>query len=212
MFVTVEDTYFLLIEIRAAVEVVVIACRVVERREDICLPLIQCVGVDFGFQCIHEGFVCRPVLLLHIIQTIQTDILHGARAGLVTKGNNGTCCTRNVSPYSGVHTTFVFERDRKTMLEGFLSIMQDIFVNVTQVDVHLSGVVKFMSRVSESRIHQPELDILYVRFLKICVIQPAHHSAPALFRVGQFTIEANLVRCNIILSALIGVEGEVENR
>ena len=67
-----------------------------------------------------------------------------------------------------------------------------------------------MVGVGQSGIHEPELDILDIGFLEIGIIQLAHHTAPTLFRVRQFTILTDHICGDVILSALLGIIGEVK--
>ena len=86
--------------------------------------------------------------------------------------------------------------------------MQNIFADITKVDIHLSVI---SLGVGECWVHEPELNILDVGFLKVGVIQSAHHTSPALLRVGEVTICTYLVSRNIVLSALVWIEREVED-
>ena len=94
------------------------------------------------------------------------------------------------------------------MLKSLLTVMQNIFADITKVDIHLSVI---SLGVGECWVHEPELNILDVGFLKVGVIQSAHHTSPALLRVGEVTICTYLVSRNIVLSALVWIEREVED-
>ena len=94
------------------------------------------------------------------------------------------------------------------MLERFLTVAQDIFAHVTEVE-HQLTVIPF--GVGQRRIHQPKLDILDVRFLKVRVVQPPHDTAPALLGIGQLTVRAYLTRADVVLSALRGVIHQVQD-
>ena len=95
------------------------------------------------------------------------------------------------------------------MLKGFLAVPQNIFAHITEVDIQLS----FISvRVRESRVHEPELDVLNVRFLKVGVVQPPHNTCPAFLRVRQMATGIHFACADIVLTAFGRVVCEVENR
>ena len=95
------------------------------------------------------------------------------------------------------------------MLESFLSVTQNILAHIAEVEIQLA----FISvGVGQCRVHQPELDVLDVRFLKIGVVQPPHDTAPTLLGVSQMSVCAYLGGGDVVLSALGRVVGEVEHR
>ena len=94
------------------------------------------------------------------------------------------------------------------MLETLLTVTQDIFADITEVDVQLT--VKAV-RVSQRRIHQPELYILDIRFLEVRIIQFAHDTTPAILRICQFTVRVELRRTHVIRSTLIRIERHIQH-
>ena len=98
------------------------------------------------------------------------------------------------------------------MLERFLAIAQYILAHVTEVDVQFAVVVGRVLGIGQSRIHKPELDILDVRFLKVRIIQTTHHTSPTFLWIGHSSVRAYLVGADVVLSALLGIERQVEYR
>ena len=95
------------------------------------------------------------------------------------------------------------------MLEALLTVAQNIFADVTEVDVQFA-IVAF--GVRQRRIHQPELDILDIRFLEVRVVEFAHDTAPTLLRVREFTVGIDFTGVDIVRTALFGVVTEVQQR
>ena len=94
------------------------------------------------------------------------------------------------------------------MLETLLAVTQDILTDITEVDVQLT--VKAV-RVSQRRIHQPELDILDIRFLEVGIVQFAHDTTPTILRICQLTVRIKLRRTHVIWSTLIRIEGHIQH-
>ena len=95
------------------------------------------------------------------------------------------------------------------MLKRFLSIAQDILAYISQVNVQVT-TSKCSIRVGQKWVHEPELNILNVGFLKIGIVQFAHDTAPTLVRVGQLTIHSDLFGRNIVWSTLIRIVAQVQ--
>ena len=141
-------------------------------------------------------------------QSVQTHVLLLACPRLV--GESGYCRggLRHAPPHRGVRATYIFVGDRQPVLKRFLAVAQDVLGDIAEVDVHLALVAV---GVGQRGVHQPELDILDVRFLEVGVVQFAHHTAPALLRVGQFAVSAYLTRHDVVRTALLGVVTQVQH-
>ena len=209
MFVSRQNRHFLFIIVGASVVVEVISGRVVARREAVIRPAVPYIGRDAALQLRQILAVCRPCQLLGGAQTVETHILTCAGTRLVAEGYYGTGRTRHKTPDSRIYTPLVGFADRQTVLERFLTVTQNILAHVAEVEIQLAFIPV---RVGQCRVHQPELDVLDVRFLKIGVVQPPHDTAPALFGVRQVSVCAYLGGGDVILTALGRVVGEVEHR
>ena len=93
------------------------------------------------------------------------------------------------------------------MLKRLLAVLQYILAYVAKVDVQVA-LVTF--GVGQLGVEQPERYVLDVRFLKVRVVQPAHDTCPALLGVGQLAVRAYLVGTDVVRSALVGVETQVQ--
>ena len=89
------------------------------------------------------------------------------------------------------------------MLKTLFAVTKNIFTDVTKVDVQLTVVTVW---ISQSRIHQPELDILNVGFLKVCVVQFAHDTAPTVLRISELTIRVKLRSRHVVRTTLSRIE------
>ena len=97
------------------------------------------------------------------------------------------------------------------MLKRLTTIAQDILTHVSQVDIQIT-TFKRRIWVGQEWVHQPELDILNIRLLKIRVVQLTHDTTPTRFWIGQFTIATNLIRRNIIRTTLLWIVTQVQYR
>ena len=213
VFVARQHGHLLLVEVGAAIVVEVIARRVVQRRERVCHPLCQHGLAHRVAQGIHIVLVRSLAVegeeeLILGAQSVQAHILLLARPRLVGEGGYCRGGLRHTPPHRGVRATHIFVGDRQPVLKRFLAVAQDILRDITEVDVHLALVAV---GVGQRGVHQPELDILDVRFLEVGVVQFAHHTAPALLRVGQFAVCAYLARYDIVRTALLGVVTQVQH-
>ena len=93
------------------------------------------------------------------------------------------------------------------MLKRLLAVLQYILAYVAKVDVQVA-LVTF--GVGQLGIKQPERYVLYVRFLKVRVVQPAHDTRPALLGIGELAVRTDLVGVDVVRSALVGVETQVK--
>ena len=96
---------------------------------------------------------------------------------------------------------------RQAVLKRLLAVLQYILAYVAKVDVQVTLVAV---GVGQFGVEQPERYILDVRFLKVRVIQPAHNACPPLLGVGELAVRAYLVGTDVVRSALVGVETQVQ--
>ena len=97
------------------------------------------------------------------------------------------------------------------MLKGLFAISQNILADITQVDIQVT-TLKGSIIISQEWIHQPELDILDIRFFKVGVIQLTHNTAPTSLWVGQLTIHVYFTSRDIVWTTLIRIVTQVHNR
>ena len=213
--ITFCDVKFLLVVIRAEVVVIVIAGRVIERRERIGFPLRNHLRVHFlseSRNVIRIG-VCTVIFkekLILVIQTVKTKVLLLTCTCLVGESAYRGRCFRHASPNGVLRLiSLIVFAYRKAILKGFLSVFENIFAHVAKVDIE---VATFPIRVGvgETRIHNPKLYIFYIGFLEIGVVNLSHDTAPTLLGVSELTIGINLICADIIRSAFGRVEREIE--
>ena len=97
------------------------------------------------------------------------------------------------------------------MLKRLTTVAQNILAYISQIDIQIA-TFKRRILVGQEWIHQPELDILNIRLLKIRVVQLTHDTTPTRFWIGQFTIATNLIRRNIIRTTLLWIVAQVQYR
>ena len=95
------------------------------------------------------------------------------------------------------------------MLKRLLAIAQDILTHITEVDIQLSVIPL---RIGERRIHHPEFDILDIGAFEIRIVQATHHTTPTLTRVGQLALIIDLRSAHVILSSLLRIVRQVQDR
>ena len=209
VFVSLQYRHFFSIVVRTSVVVEVIARGVVTRRETVVRPTVPNLRRNACLKVREVLPVSRPVLFLRGAQTVQTDVLRSSRTRFVAERYHRACRPRHVAPDSRIDASLVRSRYRQTVLKSLLAVSQNILADVTEVDVQLAVVTL---RVGQCGVHQPELDILYVRTLKIRVVQPPHDTCPPFLWVRQVTVGAHLACGDVILAAIGRVVREVEDR
>ena len=121
----------------------------------------------------------------------------------------------HASPNGSVHIFYV-GRGRHAVFIEFSAVAQDVFRDITQVDVELARVVgEFL--IGEW-VHQPELNIFDVGGLKVGRLHLAHDTAPTALWVVKFTIGVDTggvlgrIYVVVVWTAFIRVVGQVEHR
>ena len=202
--VALQNGHLVGVEVASTVVVVVVAGRVgcdgvVNGGVHLAANLLQVLGVDGEL-----GFLCAG-------QTVQTDVL--ARAGTRT-GVEGVGHRRlggHVAPQAYLVLGGVAV-ERHTAFVELVSVLQNVFADVSQVDVEVAGeVAGFFATVDEG-VHHPEFDVFDVGRLKVnaAVVDGAHHTAPVSPRVVQLTAVVE-VGVEVVRTALARIVGQVEH-
>ena len=210
VFVTLENRLALSVEVVAAIEVVVVATRVVQRREGVLLH-----GGDGGGRQLRAQFAdviaIGVVLLLHSRrEAVETHVLINARAGGVVKGVSHRRLVAHAAPLGvAQRRRCVVRTGGQAVLITLQAVLEDILAHLAQVEVEVAAVTVWVGLVDE-RVEHPELDILDVALLEIGVVEFAHNAAPSLLGVEQVTVGVDVVGIEVVWSALLGIEREVE--
>ena len=204
VFVSTQDAGLNLVVVASTEIVVVVVGRVVHdgvehSRRD--LPLDGREEVLIGL----EGS------LLFVVQTVETEVLAfttaaGGGESVVLGGLDG-----NLSPMCEGEVLGAIHR-HSTLVE-LLSVAQDVFAYLTQVDVEVAtifgGVVRSVG-VDEG-VHHPELDVLHVGGLEVVGVEFSHHTTPVLRRVVECSV-LRKVGIEVVRSTLVGIIGKIEHR
>ena len=75
-----------------------------------------------------------------------------------------------------------------TAFKIFLSVLENVFAYLSQVDVEISAVVSGGVLLVHEGVHHPELDVLDVLRFKVGILHSAHQSAPSCFRTGEAAV------------------------
>ena len=158
-----------------------------------------------------EVAVAFVLLLLLIGEAVVSHVLHLPCACRCREGVcHGSLC-RHLSPLCG--GVGVAAIDGHSALVEFLPVAQDVFADVSEVDIqvgsHAVGVADAVLSGYEG-VEHPEFQILYVCVLEVREVEFAHHSAPSFLREGEPSFCVEFCR-EVVGSALLRVEGEIEN-
>ena len=203
--VAVQDAGLGIVEVRAAIVVVVVTGRVVAP------------GLDERVILHHRAYLVEPILIgtvgtfLVVIQTIETDVLQHTAAGGRGKGVGLRGLLGNLTPLRiAVGLTAI---DGHTALVELLAVAQHVLRHFAEVDVEVASILggSTVPTLVDEGVHQPELHIFYISLLEVGGLQLAHHAAPLLRRVHQRTVGIELRR-QIIRATLLRIVGQVEHR
>ena len=159
-------------------------------------------------------------LLRGIRQSIEADVLQFIIARSVVK------CVDDVEGRGiRIHPPDAFQRGqvwvvgrRQSVLVRQLAIVQNVFRNVSKVDVKVASGEVF--RILIERIHQPELEVFDVGHLKVRGRQRTLDAAPTAARIGQRPFHCQtsgdaprtLRHFVVVLPPLFRAEGQIEGR
>ena len=114
---------------------------------------------------------------------------------------------RYLTPYGCGHFTLV-PIDRQSILEELLLILQDIFRDLSEVEIEITTLRGW---IVDIRIHYPELDVFDVGCLEVALLDTSHHTTPTLFRLLQRTILVHPICIQVVGTAFVGIVGHVEH-
>ena len=205
-FIAIQDASLLSVIVRATIVMVVIAGRVVAPR------LENAVVGDETTQCIEPLFIVSVLLLLSIVQTVQTYILLCPRT---RRGGKGVCLCGllwNLTPLGGGIAACTAFLDRHATLIVFLAVAQDILRHLTEVKIKVTRIVGGIALLPDidKGVEHPELDIFDVRLLEVGGFQFTHHTAPLRLRLAQRTVAVQVAR-QVIGSSFLGIVGQVQH-
>ena len=119
--------------------------------------------------------VGEEAALVFIVQAVISDVLVLAGFRYVAECPYDVLHSRHAAPDGGVHIDH-FRGGGQAVFIELASVAEDVFRDVAQVDVQLTGVV-LVFFVGEG-VHQPELDVFDVSGLKVGGLHPAHDTSP----------------------------------
>ena len=199
----------MLVVVVAAVEVVVIAGGVVDKRE---LVLLQAVESCRRYTAADIVYVCpvgREFKFLIGVKTVETDILSQTGTGIIVE----RICERILRRHSTPDCLFeilVVAVVRDAVLIALQTVFENIFRNLTEVQIQVAAFKIVVFRVEE-RIKQPELDIFDVALLKVRIVHLAHYTAPALLWIEKTTVAAYVGVVEVVGTALVGIVRQIES-
>ena len=218
-FVAKQDRCLCRIIVIAAIVVVVITCGVTSWRELILRPHFPNGTIHLVLQSfqILRIWVCTIIVEVHRIalllggQSIESHVLFRACTCLIGESDYSAGSTWNQSPYGAFYLAGLRLIQWQSVLKTLLTIAQNILTHITQVNIQVTTCVSCIG-VRQEWIHQPELYVFYIGFLKVRIIQLTHDTTPAVLWIGQFTIRAYHISRDIIRTALIGIITQVQHR
>ena len=203
--IAVEDTGLGVVEVGAAVVVVVVTGRVAAP------GLQQRVVLHYGTNLVEPLLIGSVGALLVIGKTVQTHILQGAAAGGGGKGVGLRGLLGNLAPMcigEGLRAV-----DGHAALIELLAVAQNILADLAKIDVQVAGILRRCAGLPliDKGVHQPELHIFYISLLEVGGLQLAHHAAPLLRGIRQRTVGI-VLRRQVVGAALLGIVGQVQHR
>ena len=200
--VAVEDALACLVEVAAAIVVVVVACGVgIDGVEDLCvdlpLHLLQVLGIG------------AELAFLFRVQTVQTDVLGPAGSAFVVEGVGDAGGCGHASP-DRLGVVRLVAIQWHSAFEIFLAVLQDVLRHFAQVDVEVGSVIAGLVAVVDEGVEHPEFEVLDVHRLEVGVVHLAHHAAPLLAGFQELTVLVDVGR-EVVGTALLGIVGQVEH-
>ena len=204
VFVATDDVGTHIVVVGTAEIVVVVVRRVVHNA-------VEHGGRHFSLNLPQKVLISLVTALFLVVHTIQTHVLTGSTATRRRKGVGDGRLRRNLTPLGERESVGTI--DGHTAFIEFLSVAQHVLAHFTEVDVEVAAVlvgIGLLVRIKE-RVHHPEFDVSDVGGLEIGGFEFAHHTAPVLCRIVEFTVGCE-VGVEVVRTTLVGVIGDVENR
>ena len=86
--------------------------------------------------------------------------------------------------------------------------MQDVLRDISEVDVQVATAPSRRCAFVGIRIHEPELHVLDVRCLEVCLIDLAHDARPAPTGITDLPVGCEARGIEVVRAELFGVEAE----
>ncbi len=93
----------------------------------------------------------------------------------------------------------------QTVFVGFQPIFEYILGKFAEIEVEITTFIVGVLGIKE-RIQKPELNILYVALLEVCVVETSHYAAPAFFRICQVAFCIDIRGIKVVGTAFVGIE------
>ena len=208
VFVPVENRGLGIVIVVPAIEMIVVARRVVEGRE-----LVLPHGLDHGrrqfrLQLGQEILVRRESILLVVGQSVKAHILQPPRATGIVEGIGERLPLGDLAPRRSGYLCRIAV-DGQTVLERFHTIFENIFRHLAQVEVEVTALVVGLGLVEEG-VHEPELDILDVGRLEVGIVHLAHDTAPPFLGIEQPPLFVDIVGIEVIGATFLRIERKIE--
>ena len=214
VLVSFEYRLVLLVPVRTSVIVVIVASRIVDRREGVAHPLAHHGWINLLFDQLDIIAVCAEVSFVVVFQSVETHVLSLVAWRSVVEGIDCAGALSHTTPYccGSVGRVLV---DIQSVLERFQTVFQYVFRDFSEVEVEVASLVTDAVVVGpltgDGRIHEPELDVFVVGILKIGHIHRTHHASPSFLRVEQSSVAAHSFAIHIVRTSFLRIEREVEH-
>ena len=143
-------------------------------------------------------------------QTVVTYVLSAACIARRVEGISHRVLRRHQTPRRFRHLRAVAVCRESTFVE-LTAVFEHVFRYFAQIEVEIAVVSRHFSVDLREGIHHPKLHILYVCRIEVRSLETAHHTAPALRRIQQFSV-AGQRRIEVVRAAFVGIESQIEHR
>ncbi len=188
---------------------IVVAGRVVERREPVGLHALAGLGRQPSAQLFHIAGVSGKFKLVVVGKPVESNVLSPARCSVVVKGVGERVLIAHTSPRRSAHKPVVAV-GRNSVLIRLQPILEYILGYLSEIEIQVAPLGIGVFRI-EKRVHEPELHILDIALLEIRVVETPHDAAPAFFGLQQPPLIVDTLRVNIVGTALFGIERQIES-
>ena len=156
---------------------IIVACRVVKRRELVLLHLGNHIGRQAHAQFLYEFRITFMREFIFGRQSVESDILKRACTRSVVEGICERCLCRYASPHCFKHV-LVAPVGRYAVFIRLIPIFQYVFTHFSQVEIQVTAFGIRIVRI-EKRTHHPKLYVLNVGTFKIGIVEFPHYATPA---------------------------------